>query len=352
MREDAGMKRWICACLVILMILTETCAFAQRQVPSFREYAGDLVWDDDDTPHKETSRTKRRFYESDSDQLFGVLEDFVILLTNQYDFKIKVFFVPATEKGFRKIYALESAKSEDATNFTVYNSTEDWEIADCSIMLEFKEYGNEREVEYWVNNEYEIVDMGDRAEQSEEISKPTAKPAGKITPKPTAKPAGKITPRPTVKPTKKPTAKPVSCSSCGGDGKVSRSCSSCGGDGSKESRCSSCGGDGKKDCMSCHGKGKYDCGGCNNGTSRCGSCSGTGKRSGGKRCSTCGGDGRKTCSSCSGTGSRKCTGCSGKGDKRCSSCSGTGDKKSSCSTCGGDGRVNSTCSACGGDGKR
>ena len=168
--------------------------------------------------------------------------------------------------------------------------------------------------------------------------------------KPTTKPTTKPVPKPTTKPTAKPTDKPatlVSCSKCGGDGRVQKNCSTCSGSG--DMRCGSCSGDGKRDCISCSGKGYDRCSSCGgDGENRCSSCSGSGKRNG-KRCSSCSGTGDKRCTSCSGKGKKTCSACRGSGDRKCTNCG--GDGKKDCPICSGSGKKTSVCSTCSGSGK-
>lgn len=146
-------------------------------------------------------------------------------------------------------------------------------------------------------------------------------------------------------------SKPKSCSTCGGDGKVSSTCSSCDGKGTYYVTCDSCGGDGKKSCSKCSGYGKVKCGTCKSGKIKCHSCAGDGYigskySSIAKVCKTCRGSGKQNCDVCDGTSYRKCTTCDGYGWSRCRICDVTGKYKAKCSNCGGDGKITKDCPTC------
>lgn len=118
-----------------------------------------------------------------------------------------------------------------------------------------------------------------------------------------------------------------SCSTCGGDGKVTSTCYSC--DGGKI----------RTDCYNCGGYGVRACGACGTaGYNRCTACGGKGYRKSGSN--------YRTCYRCDGAGMLECGRCGGSGYDDCGICSGKGYRKTDCDSCGGSGRVTMNCPSC------
>ena len=330
------LKRSILALLLVLCLALPLIASAASPVlPDLAAFAGDLI---DSSKVEDFDFALRVTCYSSKENVRQVALAYVDLLLEKYDICKHAHFTSTYTNNQAMVrYALGYTGTAAVGTVGYSNDDEGWQISAASVIVYYTQFNADNFVQITYRREFDYKDMGDRADGAAAVPTATAKAA----PKSTA----------TVKATPKATAGTVSCTNCGGDGKVSRSCSSCGGDGDIERRCANCGGDGERDCLSCHGKGYDDCSGCSgDGERRCGRCNGTGEDWKDDRCNTCGGDGEVKCSSCSGSGNKRCTACSGSGDRRCSSCSGRGTTESRCSSCSGDGRRESTCSTCQGTG--